>query len=234
MNSTPDTNTYIIDHIAFQPELSSLVKRLHIKDDGPYLADLERLVNEACQIARPKALYKVALIEEKGEDHVVVDGITLTSRVLRVNLEHAHRIFAYVATCGTELDAWAHTMDDMLFQYWSDAIKEAALQAATVALHRHLTDCFEPGRTSMMSPGSLADWPLPQQRPLFTILGDVQSAIGVTLSSSFLMTPNKSVSGIRFPTAENFASCQLCPRNDCPNRRAAYDATLYERKYRKI
>jgi hypothetical protein len=40
------------------------------------------------------------------------------------------------------------------------------------------------------------------------------------------------VSGILFPTEETFASCQLCPREDCPNRRAPYDAELFERKYK--
>jgi hypothetical protein len=40
------------------------------------------------------------------------------------------------------------------------------------------------------------------------------------------------VSGIRFPTTESFESCQLCPRAGCPGRRAAYDASLYDRRYR--
>ena len=90
-----------------------------------------------------------------------------------------------------------------------------------------------PGKTATMAPGSLSNWPLPQQRPLFDVLGDVQGIIGVELSDSFLMTPNKSVSGVRFPTEEGFASCQLCPREGCPNRRAPYDQTLYERKYQQ-
>ena len=46
------------------------------------------------------------------------------------------------------------------------------------------------------------------------------------------MVPTKSVSGILFPAEETFASCQLCPRDDCPNRRAPYDPELFERKYR--
>jgi hypothetical protein len=83
-----------------------------------------------------------------------------------------------------------------------------------------------------MSPGSLGEWPLSQQRPLFASLGDVAGAIGVRLSESLLMVPAKSVSGVCFPTEESFESCQLCPREDCPGRRAPYDETLYDRKYR--
>ena len=56
--------------------------------------------------------------------------------------------------------------------------------------------------------------------------------LGVRLTDSLLMIPSKSVSGIRFPTEQTFASCQLCPRAGCPSRQAPYDATLYDKKYR--
>jgi hypothetical protein len=88
------------------------------------------------------------------------------------------------------------------------------------------------GPTAAMSPGSLADWPIREQRPLFSLLGDPEQAIGVKLTDSFLMIPNKTVSGLRFSTEERFESCQLCPREHCPGRRAAYEPDLYDRKYR--
>ena len=102
------------------------------------------------------------------------------------------------------------------------------------ALGHHLSTCYDLGRTATMAPGSLADWPIREQRPLFRILGDPLTAVGVELTDSFLMIPNKSVSGIRFPTEERFESCQLCPREGCPGRRAAYDPDLYESKYQAV
>ena len=69
------------------------------------------------------------------------------------------------------------------------------------------------------------------EKVLFDLLGEAPAAIGVKLLDSMLMTPTKSVSGIRFPTEETFESCQLCPMENCPNRRAPYDESLYERKY---
>ncbi len=226
-------NFTVIDTIPFKPDRAALVKRLRIKEGSPDLVNLQRLADEAQAIARPKALYKVAFIDARDDDAVVVDGVQLTSRVLCVNLEPVHRVFPYVATCGVELDAWAHTQDDMLYQYWADVIKEMAVREAVQTLYQYMTDRYGLGKMAVMSPGSLADWPLPQQRPLFTILGDVEGAIGVKLSDSFLMIPNKSVSGVRFATADDYANCQLCPRENCPNRRASYDDTLYDRKYRK-
>jgi len=226
-------NLTILDAIPFQLDRAALLKRLRIKDDSPYLADVQRLADEAQAIARPKAFYKVAFIDARDDNHVVVDGVKLTSRVLCVNLEPVHRVFPYVATCGVELDAWAHAQEDMLYQYWADVIKEMAVGKAMQTLFEQMTEHYGLGKMAVMSPGSLADWPLPQQRPLFAILGDVRDAIGVELSDSCLMIPNKSVSGLRFATADDYANCQLCPRDPCPNRRAPYDDTLYERKYRK-
>ena len=227
----------IIDAIPFQPDQAALLRQLRIKEGNPYRGDVQRLADEAQEIARPKALYKVAYIDARDDAAVIVDGVKLTSRVLCVNLEPVHRVFPYVATCGVELDAWAHAQDDVLYQYWADLIKEMALREAIQTLNERMTERHGLGKMATMAPGSLADWPLPQQRPLFSILGDVKGAIGVELSDSFLMTPNKTVSGLRFATGgqdwrDDFVSCQLCPRENCPGRRAPYDSTLYDRKYR--
>jgi len=226
-------NMFILDDIPFRADLAALRKRLRVRDGSTHIETLARLVIEAEAVARPKAMYKTAYIESKDENTVIIDGITFTSRVLRVNLDIAHRVFAYVVTCGTELDAWAHTLDDMLLRYWADTINEMALRVAVQVFNQHLTDCYELGRTSTMAPGSLADWPIHEQRPLFTLLGDPQAAIGVHLTDSYLMIPNKTVSGICFPTEVDFQSCQLCPRGKCPGRRAVYDETLYDRKYKQ-
>jgi len=222
----------VLDNIPFHIDLDSLMIRLRLSEGSSYARELRRLATDAQAVAKPKAVYKTAFIESKGEDHVVVDGITLTSRVLRVNLEQAYRVFPFVATCGTELDEWSSTINDTLHTYWADTIKEMALRAATKTLNAHLQDRFRPGQLSRMSPGSLPDWPLQEQRQLFALLGSPEEAIGVRLTPSLIMVPLKSVSGIWFPTEVDFASCQLCPRENCPGRIASYDETLYGRKYR--
>ena len=76
-----------------------------------------------------------------------------------------------------------------------------------------------------MSPGSLEDWPIQEQLPLFALLGEAPAAIGVRLTESLLMLPGKSVSGIFFPSASTFFSCRLCPRERCEGRKARYDET---------
>jgi hypothetical protein len=223
----------VLQSIPFQIDLKGLEKKLRLKEGSPYLQDLIPIAEEAQRIARPKALYKLAFIDEKGEEDVVVDGIRLRSRVLRVNLEKAQRVFIYVVTCGMELEDWAHKIEDILKRFWAETIKEMAMRHAHTVMEGHLTDHYRPGNLSRMSPGSLADWPLQEQVPLFRIMGNTKEMIGVHLTESLLMVPTKSISGIRFPTEESFESCQLCPRMDCPNRRAPHDPNLYDKKYRK-
>ena len=212
--------------------MDALAHRVHIPRSGAIGQELEAFANKAQTVARPKALYRVGYIDAKGDDWVDINGTRFTSRVLRVNLEEAHRVFAYVATCGAELQDWASALGDPLQQYWSNVVQEMALRAASKALNADIAARYQPGRTSAMAPGSLGEWPLFEQRPLFSVLGDTMQAVGVRLSESLLMIPTKSVSGVRFPTEQRFESCLLCPRADCPGRRAPYDEGLYDKKYR--
>jgi hypothetical protein len=223
--------THILKDIPFVVNLDSLKQRLRIRENNSSHPRFQSLVEEAQRIARPKALYRPVFIEERNEEAVKVEGKWFRSRILTVNLRQAHRIFLYVATCGAELDKWAKGQKDILKAFWAEAVKETALRNAVAAVGVHLEDRYHPGRTAHQNPGSLKDFPLTEQEALFALMGDTRESIGLTLLPSLMMSPTHSVSGIIFPTTEDFQSCLLCPREKCPGRRAAYDPTLYARKY---
>jgi hypothetical protein len=213
----------ILDNISFQANLPALMKQMRLKPGSAYARQFEVMAQEAQAIARPKAFFKLAFIDSLDENHVVMDGVPFTSRVLSRNLAQTHRVIPYLVTCGLELDEWGHSFDDILPRYWAEALMEHAMHQANRYLDAHLQHRYKLGRTSSMHPGSLADWPITQQRALFTLLGDSQAAIGVTLTQSMLMLPTKSVSGLRFSVNYDFETCNLCPRENCPSRRAPYD-----------
>ena len=223
--------TIVLDAIAFEPNMGALLRSLHLESESKHAERVRALAAAAQAVARPKAVYREAYVEARDEGAVTVDGVRLTSHVLRVNLEQAQRVFPYVATCGRELEAWAEGIEDMLERYYADTIMEAALRTAQRAFEADLEARYVPGRTSAMNPGSLPDWPLREQVPLFSLLGAPRQAIGVELTDSYLMLPIKSVSGLRFPTEVRFENCQLCPRPQCPGRHAPYDKDLYEKRY---
>ena len=222
---------HILNDIPYLADIDFFKRRLRILETGPSLSRFQTLIDEAQKIARPKAMYRPVYIEDRTEEAIKVEGKWFRSRVLTVNLRLAHRIFLYVATCGLELDEWARGKKEVLEAFWAGSIKEAALRFAIKAVGIHLEEHYHPGRTSQQNPGSLEDFPLAEQKALFALMGDTRSAVGVTLLSSLMMSPTHSVSGIIFPTTEDFQSCLLCPREQCPGRRADYDPTLYDRKY---
>jgi len=221
----------IITNIPVELNLDRICSELHVSPGGEDAKDLADLIERVAAGVNPKAIYDICYVEGRTAGTVTINGVTFTSRVLRVNLDQVHRVFPFVVTCGRELEHVPGVDGDPLREYWLDHLRIAALRAAGERVRAHIEATFQPGRTSSMSPGSLADWPITQQTQLFALLGDVEGAIGVRLTDSFLMLPMKSVSGMHFPTEISFHSCSLCPRKDCPGRSAPYDDHLWAERY---
>jgi hypothetical protein len=221
----------ILNHIPVEFDVDALLSSVHIKPESVHAKDIKRLIETIRPEISPKAMYQMSYIQAKHENAVDIDGVRFTSRILRVNLDQAERVFPFIATCGTEVEELSQQYDDILYQYVLDTLKERVLRRAVMSLRDHIQTTYSPGKISTMNPGSLQDWPLKEQKQLFSLFGDVKSAIGVQLTDSFLMYPVKSVSGIIFPTEVTFENCQLCPREICPSRRAPYDERLLKTKY---
>jgi hypothetical protein len=201
---------------------SVVQQKLHIGD----LAQAERLIEEALALASPRAAYQVSYIDAKQDEAVVIGGRRFQSRVLRKNLDPVSRVFPAVVTLGGSLEEKADRTEDMLDKYYLDAIGNIALAEARAHLIGHLCARFGLEKLSWMSPGSLPDWPIGEQQPLFGLLDGVEAAVGVRLTDSMLMLPRKTVSGIFFPSETTFFSCRLCPRERCEGRKARYDEAL--------
>ena len=224
----------ILDNIPFELNIDTLLAELHIDKESQDAKDVKSLMEGALAIINPKAIYEVCYIQYKDYDRVDIGGVTFTSRILRVNLDKVERVFVYIATCGRELDGIVIPSDDFVKRFWLDTIKDMALKASIKYLYSHLKRKYALGKTSSIGPGTGFQelWPIEQQKQLFSIFGNVEDLIGVKLTNSFLMIPNKSVSGIYFPREISFENCQLCPRKVCPARRAPYDKNLLESYYK--
>lgn len=216
----------ILDNLQPRMNAAEIQKRLHLEADSREWQDVAAMAKQAADLIRPKCAYKACYIQQKEDDAVIIEGVRLQSRVLRKNLDSAERVFPFVVTIGAELEEAARAREDYLEQYYLDTIANVALQDAIQNLRNRLQDQCRIDTLSYMNVGSLEDWPLSQQRPLFSLLGDVEGAIGVRLSPSMLMHPGKTESGIFFPTEVTFFNCQLCPRKGCPSRKADFDREM--------
>lgn len=210
--------------IDFAPNPEALLARLHIDADSDEAGDFLELVDKAKKIARPKAVFMRTAIESNDPSGVVImGGERFVSRVLSANLKDAKEAWPHVATCGREVYDFAMAIADPFERYWCDEIMEAALADVRVAMLQAIEKAGGPGKVSVMSPGSLTEWPIQEQTPLFRLLGDAPGKCGVELTDAMLMVPNKSISGVLFHNENGWESCVMCPRDKCPNRRAKYN-----------
>jgi hypothetical protein len=219
----------ILDDIPLAIDLEQLSRDAGLSADADPedRESLARLARNAEAIARPKACYLACDVAVDG-DRVVLGGVAFTSGLMAENLKNEKTVWAYVATGGMELYRWARALEDPYERFWGEAALKQSLVAASGALFKAIGREHD-GTMAVMSPGSLPEWPLSEQRPLFHLLAGGVRAIGVTLEASLLMTPNQSISGVRFPNAHGYVNCRLCPKANCPNRRAAYDEGMAEK-----
>jgi hypothetical protein len=257
----------ILDDVPFELDAEEVFSRLHLDTRSQYAGEIHAIIDRARTLARPRAVYDVAFVEEKGAESVVIGGATgaleraleqgsgdrrsplrerrtssdgasqdgrarFVSKVLRANLDEVERVFPYVATCGPELDDIPVADGDIFAQFCRDTVKEIALHASITHLVSHLKESYLLENLVSMNPGSgdVGVWPIEQQKQLFAFFGDVKESIGVVLTESCLMVPNKSVSGLLYPSEDGFQSCQLCHRERCPGRRAPFDPHLWEER----
>jgi hypothetical protein len=56
------------------------------------MGSIRELVEIACHVARPKAVYETSYVENRDGDSLDIGGVTFSSRVLRVNLDGVERV----------------------------------------------------------------------------------------------------------------------------------------------
>jgi hypothetical protein len=214
----------LVRNIPVEVSAEAVSKRLRIDKTLTNRIHGEDLVATANSLVDPKALFTIGYISDRNEDMIDLDGTRLTSHVLAKNLEKVGRVFPYIITIGSTLEDKASTYG-MMERLFLENAADVALTLARVQLAKYVSAKYELGPISQMGPGQL-DWPIQQQKELFSLFEDVQGKIGVRLTESLMMVPRKSVSGVMFPKEATFTACQLCPRENCPSRQAEYSEAL--------
>ncbi|MBP3322673.1 MAG: hypothetical protein J6M16_00605 [Clostridia bacterium] len=218
----------ILKDIPFKVDLYSIVKTCAAEEDDELVAEIAEFAEKAEKLASPKAILKLVDITHSEEKVTAIAGIPCNdSVVLNNNLKNIERAVAYVVTCGTELDA-VDTEYDPLKEYWLDLIKLQALGTSRKCATDKIKEILGTEKVAHLNPGSLPQWPISEQQSLFEYIGEVSENIGVTLGSSYLMTPLKSGSGIAFTTEVHYENCMACTKLNCPNRRAPFNEKMAE------
>lgn len=194
-------------------------------------SDLDRCERQILQTARPRLVWRLFAIQKDGalEGTDYIPG----GDDIREFLHDCGSVVLLAATLGAEAEslirrAAGRNMTDAVIL---DAAGSAAIEKvcdnfcedlAKELAPRYLTDRFSPG---------YGDMPLSDQQALFRVL-DVSRRIGVSLSSSGLMIPQKSVTALigvsDRPQKKRGRSCSNCGMaENCPYRKEGTNCGLF-------
>jgi hypothetical protein len=221
-------NSHVLEGFPVKLSLEKALERLKLDERRSHALGAANVFATAATLIHPQAIYGAAYVGNRSLNKIEIEGVEFTSRVLTKNLEGIERVFPYVITIGESLEKRARSSGSIAAGLVLETVGDLALASSLEHVKQHISRRHGLETTSNMGPGQL-DWPIEQQRGLFSLLGPVKDTIGVTLTESLMMVPRKSISGIIFPTEQTFLSCQLCKRNKCPSRKAQFDEALSNR-----
>lgn len=225
----------ILDDFPFVVSLAEAADRVRLDRDDPEnagdLEALERLVEKVNRIARPKVLIRELTAREIPPDGLELNGKKFSGRIFRSICLPSSRVWAVCLTCGTETAVLEPELD-ILERYWLEELRMLLLGCARDAAHAYLQQAAGAEKLATVAPGAgPADlWPLTQMADLFELMGGRTLPIGVRLTDSMLMLPEKSSAAICFASEHSYAGCLYCQRTNCPQRRAAYDPDAEKQK----
>lgn len=155
-----------------------------------------RCSEEILAAARPKTVWRLLPLEGV---HLTGTEVTFQGDDIRRHLSGCHQVILMAATLGPEVEQllMRAQVRDMAQALVLDSCASAAIEAVCdqleeelrqrfLAQGEHLTDRFSPG---------YGDFPLGQQPELCRLL-DTQRRIGLTLSTSGILIPRKSVTAV--------------------------------------
>jgi len=83
-------NLVVLDNLKVKINKNKLINKLCIRTENAQ--EFIEILNQAKDIAEPKALFAQGDIKSKAEDYVVVEDIKFCSRILAVNLKDVYKI----------------------------------------------------------------------------------------------------------------------------------------------
>ncbi|MEE8471151.1 MAG: vitamin B12 dependent-methionine synthase activation domain-containing protein [Dehalococcoidia bacterium] len=176
----------------------------------------------------PSYSYVIRNVKQVRQSYVLVDGpIVFQSVVIARLLRECSKVAVLVATIGSRLEEKVRQLarDGLMLQasvldaVGSEAVEKVADLVQCAIEERANAEGLVSGRR--FCPG-YCDWDISQQPMVFrAVKGD---SIGVHLTESCLMIPQKSISGIvgiglSDGNLKDYNPCKACSKTDCLGRR---------------
>jgi hypothetical protein len=211
----------VLSHVSVKLEETELLQ--HLRGDIPRLREeVGSILKTYGSLIEPKAVYTFLRIDNIKNNRIYLENdIVLSGIVLADMLELGQEVVPYVVTVGPELENKARQEHSPLRAWIIEKTADYALEKTSDQIKSHVAERLG-SVISTFTPGSGTGKPfgIEQQETLFRVL-DATKKIGVLLTTSYLMVPRKSVSGILASTDEEYVACEHCPRS-CEERRKPF------------
>lgn len=196
----------------------------------------ESLIEDACQDARllatPRGIWQVYDYDCDKQEILASPSCILLGEKIGTHLAGCDKVVLLAATVGEGIEA-AVTERFADGFYASSVLLDAAATTAVEQVANAMEKAIKPkaaakgyGMRWRFSPG-YGDWPIEQQPELIRLTE--AGSIGISLSSSMMLIPRKSITAIIGLYKEDKAKpeaaathkkgCAACPRTDCPSRK---------------
>jgi len=196
-------------------------------DRGFVIGLIEEILSEAQSISNIKAQYIVfdEVIFDKSSGSVNVNEFTFNvKKIIFTQLKKAESVALFICTAGAEIgirSRKAMQERDFLKGYIYDVVGSNIVEAAADLMQAELgKSMLASGKliTNRYSPG-YCGWDVSEQHKLFELIPD--NYCGIKLTTSALMDPEKSISGIigiGTNVKNNQYTCRVCNQKDCVYR----------------
>ena len=221
-----DEVTYF-DNISIEVNAQLLLDKVQLRGSQRGSEDFVWAVEQAQDLIHPRLVVGSASVCVVDDTHVKIGNQEFTSRILQVNTEPCKKVYPFIGTIGSELENLAAEQKKLTRKFFLEMVGDYSLMLAVQQIEDKVKDLFSIDKIAVISPGELDNWPITQQVPLFNLFEAEAKRIGIELTSTMLMKPRKSRSGIWFNTNRGFIHCQLCKMKRCPGRKAKYRPEKY-------
>lgn len=225
----------VITTVDVDIDRNEVCRRLGYKDHTPSASTLlliDSQIARAYKLIKPIYTYELKAIEGvMGQEVFVVGSLVFTSKTVSYVLSDCRWAAIYLATIGSDLDEEMSKLmekGEMLEAAILDVIGTEAVAQALYKLQDVVKGIAQANgcqATVRYAPG-YCDWDVSQQKVLFQAIDS--ASLGVRLTESCLMIPQKSVSGIigigKFDTTKRPPCLVVCSkRASCTHKRVGWD-----------
>lgn len=194
--------------------------------DANFAAEIDRCERDLLAAARPMYVWKAFdLVRENGALTLSGCGFTLPGADIAKHLENCDKAAVIAATLSADADRFLTKQSalDSLRAMISDALASALVEQTSEAARQAVQQAMEGYSASWVYAAGYGDFPL-EMNGLLCACVDAPRQIGLSVTGSHMLTPQKSIVGVAGLSKTGISSerdCSSCSMRDiCEYRRS--------------